>query len=103
MGTWAYHVDGRGYRIHHRACRKKTDLPGHQRLTLYQVNSMTLLTDLDAFVYDHRAPGRLTADASKPAWNGYLLTLACSRGVVFERWVTPEEADADILRFTSVN
>jgi hypothetical protein len=24
-----------------------------------------------------------------PAWNGYLLTVACPCGVVFERWVTP--------------
>lgn len=27
--------------------------------------------------------GRLIADATKPAWNGYLLTVACSSGVVF--------------------
>ena len=26
-----------------------------------------------------------------PVWNGYLLTVACRCGVVFERWVTPEE------------
>jgi hypothetical protein len=26
-----------------------------------------------------------------------LLTVACSRGVVFERWVTPEDADADLI------
>jgi hypothetical protein len=46
---------------------------------------------------------RLTGDATEPAWNGYLLTVACACGVVFERWVTPEEADADLIRLASVN
>ena len=57
----------------------------------------TFLADLEDFVHDHRPHGILTADATEPAWNGYLLTLACSCGVVFERWVTPEEADRDLL------
>lgn len=52
-----------------------------------------LLTDLAEFVHDHRPHGPLTADAPEPAWNGYLLTVACPCGVVFGRWVTPEEAD----------
>jgi hypothetical protein len=43
------------------------------------------------------------ADATEPAWNGYLLTVACPCGVVFERWVTPEEADADLLRLAALN
>ena len=38
---------------------------------------------------DHRPHGTLTADATEPAWNGYLLTVACPCGVVFERWITP--------------
>jgi hypothetical protein len=32
-----------------------------------------------------------------------LLTVSCSCGVVFERWVTPEEADADLLRLAALN
>jgi hypothetical protein len=32
-----------------------------------------------------------------------LLTVAYPCGVVFERWVTPEEADADLLRLASLN
>jgi hypothetical protein len=52
---------------------------------------------------DHRPHGPLTADATPPAWNGYLLTVAYPCGVVFERWVTPEEADADLLRLASLN
>jgi hypothetical protein len=43
------------------------------------------------------------ADASPPAWNGYLLTVACSCGVVFERWVTPEDAELDLLRAAGLN
>jgi hypothetical protein len=49
---------------------------------------MTLLADLEDFVHDHRPHGTLTCDSTEPAWNGYLLTVACSCGVVFERWVT---------------
>ena len=41
--------------------------------------------------------------ATEPAWNGYRLTVACACGVVFERWVTPEEADADLLRLAALN
>ena len=38
-----------------------------------------------------------TTDATDPAWNGYLLTVACPCGVVFERWVTPQEAGVELL------
>jgi len=40
----------------------------------------------------------MTADATEPAWNGYLLTVACPCGVTFERRVTPENAELDLLR-----
>ncbi len=45
----------------------------------------------------------MTGDASLPAWNGYLLTVACPCGVVFERWVTPLEAELDLLQAASLN
>ena len=45
----------------------------------------------------------LTADATEPERNGYLLTVTCPYGVVFGRWVTPEEADADLLRLAWLN
>jgi hypothetical protein len=64
---------------------------------------MSLLTDLEDFVHDHRPHGSLTADATEPAWNSYLLTVACSCGVVVERWVTPEDADADLVRVARLN
>jgi hypothetical protein len=53
---------------------------------------VNLLTDLADFLRAHRPQGCLTADATEPAWNDYLLTVACLCGVVFGRWVTPEDA-----------
>jgi hypothetical protein len=64
---------------------------------------MNLLVDLEDFVRDHPPHGPLTADATLPAWNGYLLTVTCPCGVVFERWVTPEIADRDLLHSASLN
>ena len=61
------------------------------------------LNDLPEFVHNHRSRGPLTADATEPAWNGYLLTVACCCGVVFERWVTPWDAELDLLRVASLN
>ena len=48
---------------------------------------MTPLRDLADFIADHRSHGSMTADATEPAWNGYLLTMTCLCGVVFERWI----------------
>jgi hypothetical protein len=60
-----------------------------------------VLADLADFLIDHRPHGSLTADATEPAWNGYLLTVACACGVVFGRWVTPEEADTDLISWSN--
>jgi len=64
---------------------------------------MSLLPDLEAFVRNHRRHGALTSDATEPAWNGYLLTVACPCGVVFGRWVTPEDANADLVGIARLN
>jgi hypothetical protein len=61
------------------------------------------LAELEEFVGDHRPHGTLTCDAREPAWNGYLLTVACPCGVVFERWVTPADAERDLLHFARLN
>ena len=61
------------------------------------------LHDLHEFVSNHCPHGHLTADATTPAWNGYLLTVTCLCGVVFERWVTPEDADADLFCLALLN
>lgn len=67
------------------------------------MNTLSLLADLDDFIGKHHPHGALTAAATEPAWNGYLLTVACSCGVLFERWVTPNQADADLLRLIRLN
>jgi hypothetical protein len=41
----------------------------------------------------HGALANGLGGATEPAWNGYLLTVACPCGLGFETWVTPEEAD----------
>jgi len=64
---------------------------------------VTVLADLYEFVSNHHPHGLLTADATEPAWNGYLVRVACPCGAVFARWVTPQEADADLLRLASLN
>ena len=51
---------------------------------------MTLTADLEEFVRDHCLHGTLTGDATEPAWNGYMVTAACSCGLIFERWVTSQ-------------
>jgi hypothetical protein len=63
---------------------------------------VTLLVELEDFVHDHRPHGGMTGDATAPTWNGYLLTVSCPCGVVFERWVTPEDG-LDLLRAASLN
>ena len=65
--------------------------------------SMNVLSDLEEFVRDHRPHGRMTGDATQPAWNGYPLTTACACRVVFERWVTPQEGDEALVRLASLN
>jgi len=64
---------------------------------------MTLLADLEEFVRDHRPHGGLSGEATEPSSNGYRLTVACACGVVFERWVTPEYAEMDLLRLPRFN
>ncbi|PYN42847.1 MAG: hypothetical protein DME00_28145 [Candidatus Rokuibacteriota bacterium] len=59
--------------------------------------------DLGEFVSDHRQHGSLIAAATEPAWNGYLLTVACPHGVVFERWITPEDAELELIRLARLN
>jgi hypothetical protein len=58
---------------------------------------MNLLAELEEFVVNHHPLGTLTADSTETAGNGYRLTVACPCGVVFQRWVTPEEAQLDLI------
>jgi hypothetical protein len=56
-----------------------------------------LADELIEFIEEHRPHGTLTGDATEPAWNGYMLTVACACGVVFQRWVTPGEAAWELV------
>jgi hypothetical protein len=56
----------------------------------------SLLAELEVFFHDHHLHGSLTADATEPCWND-LLTVRCACGVVFERWVTPQDAKVDLI------
>lgn len=57
-----------------------------------------VFADLEEFVGTHRGCGVLTGGADEPTPDGYLLRITCSCGVVFERWVTPEAAENDLIR-----
>ena len=62
-----------------------------------------LPTDRAEFVLTHHPHGSLTADATEPAYNGYLLTVACPCGVTFERCITPEDAELDLLHLARLD
>ena len=64
---------------------------------------MSFCADLETYVHGHRPHSPLTADATEPAWNGYLLTVACPCGVVFERWIMPLDAELDLLYLAQLN
>ena len=56
-----------------------------------------LMAALIDFIEDHRAHGTLTADATEATDQGYMLTVACSCGVAFMRWITETEAVSDLV------
>jgi len=58
---------------------------------------MSLIRELEEFARSHRPCGQMTADASRPSPEGYLLSVECECGASFERWVAPEVADAELL------
>jgi hypothetical protein len=57
----------------------------------------SLLTDLREFVARHRHHGYLTADATEPTSDGYMLSVHCPCGVWFLRWVAPGEAARELV------
>ena len=57
-----------------------------------------MFADLEHFVMAHRRSGELIADVGEPEPEGYLVSVACSCGAAFDRWVTPGMADRDLLR-----
>jgi hypothetical protein len=55
-----------------------------------------LIADLEDFVHGYRPHGKLFANAGTPGPNGYRLEVRCHCGVVFERWVTPQDAGFEL-------
>ena len=54
-------------------------------------------SDLERFVRDHQTCRTMTASLTMPSSNPYRVTVQCSCGVTFERWVTAEAAIADLI------
>lgn len=54
--------------------------------------------DLEEFVALHRGCATLTGGAGAPTLDGYRLWVSCSCGERFERWVTPDAAEYDLVR-----
>jgi hypothetical protein len=53
---------------------------------------------LERFVTAHRPCGGLASDVGELTDAGYVVYLACACGAAFERWVTLDAADRDVLR-----
>ncbi len=60
-----------------------------------------LLADLAEFVHEHRFHGPLAADVTEPPWSGYLFTVTCPCGVLFERWATVSDAMDALMAWTA--
>lgn len=69
---------------------------GRGRIGNRAMEQPSLLTDLREFVELHRVYGELHAKAGELTPNGYRLEVACPCGVVFERWVFPDDAAIDL-------
>ena len=55
--------------------------------------------ELRGFVLAHRdCAGARHADVDPFTPDGYVLAVKCGCGVEFKRWVTPQDADEDLLR-----
>jgi hypothetical protein len=62
-----------------------------------------LTPTLEEFVQHHRPHGTLVARTGTPGPGGYRLAVACPCGIVFERWVTPEDAGVELALFAQWN
>jgi len=56
------------------------------------MSAVTVASDLETFFLLHREHGRLTPVWGCPTLNGHRLEVTCACGVVFGRWVNPEDA-----------
>jgi hypothetical protein len=59
---------------------------------------MGIFAELKGFVLAYRACGELRGDADPATPDGYRLWASCSCGARLKRWVTPGDAEPDLLR-----
>jgi len=52
---------------------------------------------LARFVHSHRRHGDPTWRTSEPMDKGYSVQVTCFCGVIFERWVLPQDGEDDLL------
>jgi hypothetical protein len=70
---------------------------------LFAVEIVTITAEIETFILGHCEHGRLVGDATEPTLTGYLVTVACSCGVTFGRWITSQEAAEDLAMLTLLN
>lgn len=58
---------------------------------------MIVSSDLEEFVHEHRPHGALTWQTTLPSPQGYRVEVGCPCGVVFERWVLPQDTAEGLL------
>ena len=58
---------------------------------------MSVTHAVNDFVRTHGSCGGMSGEAGEITHEGYLVWIACACGEEFERWVTPEMADEDLL------
>jgi glucose uptake protein GlcU len=64
---------------------------------------VTISGEIEAFIRQHRGDGQLVGDATEPLPSGYQLIITCPCGVMFGRWVTPENAAIDLAALARLN
>jgi hypothetical protein len=60
---------------------------------------VVVFPELEQFVDIHRLFGDLEADVADVTGVDYVVRVTCTCGHAFERRVTPDDADQDLLRF----
>ena len=58
---------------------------------------MGIFPEVEEFVHAHRSCGELTWVANQPSSQGYRLRITCPCGAILDCWVSPEDAEDDLL------
>jgi len=58
---------------------------------------MSCFPEVEEFVQEHHQDGELTVWTTSPTRKGYRVRIACPCGVLFERWILPQDAGDDLL------